>query len=112
MCCSKKGCIGKPGTGQVAAVYNLIYDFIQENLFVPCWREIKRVLSMFEEGAEKKGDNKVAADEKSGILTVRLRCQGYFQSFKLKVDENYPEVGVKVCTPSLSSRALINKDIA
>ena len=91
-----KECIGKPSKGQVAIVYNLIHDFIQENLFVPCWREIKRVLTLFEEGEEKKGDSKIAADEKRGTLTVRLKCQGYFQSFKLTVDENYPEVGVQV----------------
>ena len=80
---------------QVATVYNLIQDFIQENMFVPCWREIKRVMSLFE-AAEQKGDNKVAADEKTGTLTVRLRCDGYYQSFKLIVDDLYPEVGVKV----------------
>ena len=116
-------CIGKfqeegNRNGQVAVVYNLIYDFIQENLFIPCWREIKRVLTLFEEGAEKKGDNKIAADEKKGMLTVRLKCQGYFQSFKLTVDEMYPEVGVKVSRwdPSYyavcgAATAMIKKDM-
>ena len=118
-----KECIGKPqegvenSNGQVAVVYNLIYDFIQENLFVPCWREIKRVLTLFEEGAEKKGDNKIAADEKKGTLTVRLKCQGYFQSFKLTVDEMYPEVGIKVSSSCSildvcgAAAAMIKKDM-
>lgn len=81
------------GAGQVRLVYCHLQDFIENNLFVPCWKELKQVMTMFESA---NSANKITIDEKTGTITARLKCQGYFQTLKLLVPELYPEMGIKV----------------
>lgn len=89
----EKGEMGEKGKGQVNVVYNVVQDFIQDNVFVPCWRELKQILILFE---SSNAENKVVADEKTGGINIRLKCKGYFQIIKVQVPEMYPEEGVKV----------------
>ena len=48
----EKECIDKAkehiGQPQVRFIYEIMYKFIQSNLFVPCWREIKQVAALCE----------------------------------------------------------------
>ncbi len=85
---------GKKGMlGQVRLVFCYLQDFIQENLFVPCWKELKQVMTLFESA---NSANKITIDDKTGAITARLKCQGYFQILKIRVPDLYPEEGIKV----------------
>ena len=48
----EKECVDKAkeylGNPQVKHIYEVIYKFIQLNLFIPCWREIKQVATLCE----------------------------------------------------------------
>ena len=74
---------GKP---QFAIIYEMMYQFIQSNLFVPCWRELKQVSTICE------GVGLVKADDKEGTIIIKITCNKYVQTFKLKIPYSYPEV--------------------
>ena len=48
----EKECVEKAkehlGSSQVKFIYEIIYNFIQTNLFIPCWREMKQVAALSE----------------------------------------------------------------
>jgi hypothetical protein len=79
--------LGKP---QFAKIYEHIYSFIQSNMFIPCWKEIKQVMTLCD------GKGTFGADDKEGILSVRLTSGRFKQSFKFKIPYNYPEEGVQI----------------
>jgi hypothetical protein len=41
-------CVEHKGKAQFAVVYEVLYRFIQTNMFIPCWKEIKQVISLCE----------------------------------------------------------------
>ena len=80
--------LGRP---QLEAIFTLIYDFVQDNLFIPCWKEVKKVAAMCEGKSHKLG-----CDDKRGLLQLRLRNGEYKQSVDIRVPEAYPEEGVEI----------------
>jgi hypothetical protein len=78
------------GKSQLRAIYEPIHTFIQTNLFVPCWKEMKQIASLCE------GKGKVSIDEKLGLIQLHLVCAKYVQVIKLTVPYNYPEEGIKI----------------
>jgi hypothetical protein len=88
------------GKAQFAVIYELIYNFIHTNLFIPCWKEIKQVMTLVNGGEGKvdpsKAKGQIGADEKEGVVQLRLSCGAYRQNIKLKVPYNYPEEGVEI----------------
>ena len=78
------------GEPQVRFIYEHIYQFIQTNLFIPCWKEMKRVVTLCE------GRAQLGADEKTGVLHMRLVDGEYRQAIKLTVPPMYPEEGVQI----------------
>jgi hypothetical protein len=72
------------------AIYEPIHRFIHTNMFIPCWKEMKQISTLCE------GRGKVGADEKEGIIQIRLACGAYRHTAKLAVPANYPEEGVKI----------------
>jgi len=79
--------LGKP---QIPIIYEHIYTFIQQNMFIPCWKEMKLVATLCE------GKGQLGCDEKEGVLHMRLSKDNYRQSIKLKVPPMYPEEGVQI----------------
>ena len=79
--------IGKP---QLQFIYEQLNSFLFNNLFVPCWREIKQVLPLCE------GKASMSADEKDGTIRMKMSSAGYYQVIKLKVPYLYPEEGVQI----------------
>ena len=79
--------LGKP---QIPIIYEHIYTFIQKNMFIPCWKEMKLVSTLCE------GKGQLGCDEKEGILHMRLSKDNYRQSIKLKIPPMYPEEGVEI----------------
>ncbi len=100
----EKECMDKAresiGKSQFAIIYELIYNFIHTNMFIPCWKEIKQVMTLINGGEGKvdptKSKGQIGADDKEGIIQLRLSCGQYRQNIKLKVPYNYPEEGVEI----------------
>lgn len=90
----EKECMEKAGEllgkAQVHAIYAHIHKFIHNNLFIPCWKEMKQVMTLCE------GKGTLGCDDKEGILQMRLTQGAYKQSIKLKIPPNYPEEGVEI----------------
>ena len=79
--------LGKP---QVKLIYEYLYHFIHTNLFVPCWKEMKKISTLCD------GKGQLSIDEKEGVLQIRLQEGRYKQTVKLKIPPMYPEEGVIV----------------
>lgn len=82
-----KAILEKP---QAHVIYEHIYTFIHTNLFIPCWKEIKQVMTLME------GKGQLGADSKKGELHMRLVQGTYYQSLKLTIPPLYPEEGVAI----------------
>ena len=103
-------CGAIPTPGLVAAIYSTIHNFIHTNMFVPCWKEMKQLITFCKEssigGANADVDNasvsaccyKLKCDEILGLITLHLQNKGYFLHIKVTVPEEYPEEGIKVST--------------
>jgi hypothetical protein len=81
---------GSLGQSQFSAIYESLYQFIQTNLFVSCWKEVKQVMTLCE------GKGPLSAEEKEGLLKFRLREGNYRQPFNIRVPFLYPEEGVEI----------------
>lgn len=90
----EKECLEKAkahlGQAQAHVIFTLIYDFIMSNMFIPCWREMKQVFGL----CEKHG--KCGANEKDGVVQLRLKCGSYRQVIQVRVPPSYPEEGVAI----------------
>jgi len=83
------------GEPQLEHIFNFMYDFIQDNMFLPCWKEVKKVAAMCE-----GTDHKLGCDDKKGVLQLRLRNGLYRQSIDITVPPMYPEECVVVDFPA------------
>lgn len=80
----------KLGGSMIRELYEPIHTFIHTNMFVPCWKEMKQVATLCE------GKGKVGADEKDGVIQLRMQSGAYKHTMKITVPYYYPEEGVKV----------------
>ena len=80
------------GKAGFAAVYEHIYNFIHTNMFIPAWKEMKQVATMFADATK----GKVSADDKEGALKIRMTHGQYTLLVKITVPLRYPETGAKV----------------
>lgn len=78
---------GKP---QFTIIYDHLYKFIQSNMFIPCWKEMKQVATLVE------GKGQIGVDEKEGLISIRVGAGNYRQNMRLKVPYTYPEEGVQI----------------
>ena len=83
--------------GLVEVIYSSIHKFIHTNLFVPCWKEMKQLVTMCTELKHP-----LQLDEKKGLLSMRLCSGEYRQGVKITVPEAYPDEAIKV-----SSRVVV-----
>ena len=105
-------CSATPGPGLIEAIYSTIHSFIHTNMFVPCWKEMKQLIAFCKDSSIDNADAagtadtstsasacsyKLSFDEKLGHMTLRMRNKEYFVHVKVKVPEEYPEEGIKVC---------------
>lgn len=75
-----------PEPAKFQIIYDHIYNFVQSNLFLSCWKEVKQVAGLCE------GHGKIGLKETEGVLQFRLEGKGgYFQNFNIKVPYMYPE---------------------
>lgn len=78
------------GKSQFCWIYEHVNSFIQNNLFVSCWKEMRQVAALCE------GKGQLRANETEGSLHLRLIQGSYEQSIILKVHPMYPEGGVSI----------------
>jgi hypothetical protein len=75
---------------QLSSIFRHIDDFIHTNLFIPCWKEVKQIMTLC------SGKGKLGADEKEGVIHFRLTEGQYFHSFHVRVPPLYPEEGIEI----------------
>ena len=78
--------------GLFSAIYEHIFQFIENNRFVPCWKELKQLVS----ACEGDESTTVVVDEKRGAIKLQMSLGKYKQTFQFVVPEEYPEQGVEV----------------
>jgi hypothetical protein len=79
------------GQSQFHIIYDHIYNFVQNNIFLSCWKEVKQVAALCE------GHGQMGIKEKEGILQFRLKgVEGYFQNFNITVPYMYPEEPIEI----------------
>jgi hypothetical protein len=78
------------GSPQAEVIYDHIASFIHENLFIPCWKEIKQISTLVE------GRGQIGANDKEGLIQLRFQQGNYRNSITVRVPPAYPEEGVQV----------------
>lgn len=78
------------GKSQFQGIYELLYNFVHTNMFIPCWKEVKQVMTLCE------GKGNMSANEKEGLLRFRLREGEYRQDINIRIPYLYPEEGVEI----------------
>ena len=84
--------------GQVQAVFRRLMRFVDSNLFLPCWRELRQCvelvggLSCVGGGGTSKAEERstISAVETKGKLKIALRNGRYFYRFSAVIDPGYP----------------------
>ena len=80
--------------GQVLAVLDKLQTFMDTNLFVPCWKELRqsvdliRNLSKSSKAAE--GSAILSMNETKGLIKVKLMHAKYHYTCNVTIDEHYP----------------------
>ena len=75
----------RKGSPQLVAMVKPIRDFVCENRFVPCWKELRKSMQLV---TEKGGVAR--ANEKSGELHLKIPADKYELTATLTVAEEYP----------------------
>jgi hypothetical protein len=68
---------------QVVAIFTHLVTFVDTNLFVPCWKELRQVIDL-------QRPQKVRLDETKGYMKIRLVGGEYYYSCSITVDQGYP----------------------
>ena len=66
---------------QVVAVFAHLVAFVDTNLFVPCWKELRQVVDL---------QRPQKLDETKGYMKMRLLGGEYYYSCSITVDKGYP----------------------
>ena len=76
---------GRKGSPQLVAMVKPIRDFVCENRFVPCWKELRKSMQLV---TEKGGVAR--ANDKTGELHLKIPADKYELTATLTVAEEYP----------------------
>eukprot|EP00956_Cyclotella_meneghiniana_P010268 scaffold14174_cov46-Cyclotella_meneghiniana.AAC.4 len=82
---------------QVRAVYERITSFIDTNMFVPCWRELKKCVDLvqsFNTDTVKTANQKpstISLMESKGKILLNLHNESYYYNCCIIVDPSYPD---------------------
>jgi ubiquitin-protein ligase len=89
-----------PGAAQFATIYRHVHSFVQSNMFVPCWKEMKQVATHFTSNppstSADQGKGTVAADDKTGVLKIKISKGNYKLTVVITVPTGYPAQGVTI----------------
>ena len=78
------------GKSQFSLIYEFLYNFVHSNLFIPCWKEVKQVMTLCE------GKGTITAVDKEGLLRFKLREGEFYQDINVSIPFLYPEEGIQI----------------
>ena len=71
---------------QMETVVQRLVTFMDTNRFVPCWKELRKVVDLIQHDKESK----IAMNDVKGLIQLRLVHRKYFYSCSITIDPNYP----------------------
>ncbi len=91
-------------TQQVRAVWERLVSFVDTNLFVPCWKELKQCVDMI----QKHQPSSITLFETKGKIKLSLKNEAYYINCSIIIDPAYPDfsaavTGGKACLLQLQS---------
>ena len=103
-------------TQQVRAVWERLVSFVDTNLFVPCWKELRQCVEMVQKSdsttatSNKKSKQKqstITLYESKGKIKLSLYNEEYYINVNITIDPAYPDfsaaTGGKSCLVELKS---------
>ncbi len=105
-------------TQQVRAVWERLVSFVDTNLFVPCWKELRQCVEMVQksDNTAATGNNKsnkqtkqstITLYESKGKIKLSLHNEAYYINVDITIDPAYPDfsaaTGGKSCLLELKS---------
>jgi hypothetical protein len=66
---------------QVVAVFQHLVTFVDTNLFIPCWKELRQVFDL---------QRPIKVDETKGYMKIRFVGGEYYYSCSITIDKGYP----------------------
>jgi len=71
---------------QMETVVQRLVSFIDTNRFVPCWKELRKVVDIIQQDKEST----IAMNDSKGLIQLRLVHDKYFYACSITIDSNYP----------------------
>mmetsp|Transcript_12170 Transcript_12170/g.19968 ORF Transcript_12170/g.19968 Transcript_12170/m.19968 type:complete len:485 (-) Transcript_12170:927-2381(-) len=106
-------------TQQVRAVWERLVSFVDTNLFVPCWKELRQCVEMVQKSDTTPATTKLTANkskqkqstitlyESKGKIKLSLHNEEYYINVNITIDPAYPDfsaaTGGKSCLVELKS---------
>lgn len=75
-----------PHYSQMEAVVQRLVTFMDTNLFVPCWKELRKVVDLIQHDEHST----IAMNDAKGLIKLRLASGKYFYSCSITIDPLYP----------------------
>lgn len=101
---------------QVRIVWERVTSFVDTNMFLPCWKELKKCLDLLQTSNNPASNNEQRAKVKAstislveakGIIKINLHNEAYFYNCNIVIDPAYPDyspvTGGKSCLLRLRS---------
>jgi hypothetical protein len=94
---------------QVRVVWNHVISFIDTNMFVPCWKELKKCVDLVSSfnTASASCKSSISLVESKGKIILNLRNEAYYYNCSIVIDPAYPDfsaaTGGKSCLLQLIS---------
>ncbi|KAL7452202.1 hypothetical protein ACHAWC_003930 [Mediolabrus comicus] len=79
-------------TQQVRAVWERLVSFVDTNLFVPCWKELKQCVDMI----QKHQPSTITLFEGKGKIKLSLKNEAYYINCSIIIDPAYPDFSAEL----------------
>ena len=76
---------------QVVTVVNKLVQFVDQNKFLPCWKELKQSVNLIKNDNDgSSSGSTISIIESKGKLKIKLCKRKYFYSCSITIDDGYP----------------------
>lgn len=72
---------------QLVTTVTRLVQFIDNNRFLPCWKELKQVMNLLK---KDESGSTISIIESKGKIKLKLCRKKYFYNCSITIDENYP----------------------
>ena len=73
---------------QVQPVIHHLVDVLDTNRFVPCWKEVRKLVDMAKQSPQKL--SVLSLQERKGTIRIKINAGAYFYDCKITVNPGYP----------------------